>query len=224
MARSLTNTGAIFSRNKFNVGVSIDGPEWANRNRINWSGHESYDKILAGIKFLREANIKFSAICVVTESTITRPEDLYEFFCNLGCFSLGVNLEEKIGINRAMIDSSELVVDFWQRLFRVWRQNPQIEIQSFRRTLSRLEDLSSGSPTAIQRVADKVDLFPSISYCGDVVLLSPEFLDTKSIEYTDFVVGNVLQEPFLDILERCRSIQYVSDFLEGAKKGLRLYA
>ncbi|PJA36621.1 MAG: radical SAM protein [Candidatus Zambryskibacteria bacterium CG_4_9_14_3_um_filter_42_9] len=208
----------FFSRNKFNVGVSIDGPEWANRNRINWSGHESYDKILAGIKFLREANIKFSAICVVTESTITRPEDLYEFFCNLGCFSLGVNLEEKIGINRAMIDSSELVVDFWQRLFRVWRQNPQIEIQSFRRTLSRLEDLSSGSPTAIQRVADKVDLFPSISYCGDVVLLSPEFLDTKSIEYTDFVVGNVLQEPFLDILERCRSIQYVSDFLEGAKK------
>ena len=208
----------FFSQNAFNVGVSVDGPEWANRNRVNWNGVESYEKILVGIRFLREADIKFSAICVVTNSTITRPEELYEFFCNLGCFSLGINFKEKIGINSTAVDSNELVVDFWQRLFRAWRQNPQIEIQPFRRTLSRLEDISYSRPTVVERAVDEIDLFPSISYSGDVVLLSPEFLNTKSVEHADFIVGNILREPLLDILDRWRSIRYVTDFVEGMKK------
>ena len=208
----------FFSKNAFGVGVSIDGPKWANKNRVNWNGAESYNNILAGVRLLRETGVEFSAICVVTDSTIRRPEELYRFFCDLGCFSLGINFEEKIGVNRCVVDSNELVVDFWQRLFRVWRQNPQIEIQAFRRTLSRLDDLSCGEPTVIQRTAGEIDLFPSISYSGDVVLLSPEFLDTKSSDHADFIVGNVLHEPLLDILNKWPSIHYVTDFLEGAKK------
>ncbi len=208
----------FFSKNAFKVGVSIDGPEWANKNRVNWSGLASYNKILAGIQLLRETGIEFSAICVITESTITRPEELYEFFCNLGCFSLGVNFEEKIGVNRTAVDSIELVIDFWRRLFRAWRQSPLIEVQPFRRTLSRLEDLSSGRLTAVQRAVGRVDLFPSISYSGDVVLLSPEFLDAKSAEHENFIAGNVLREPLLDILDKWRSIRYVTDFLEGVER------
>ena len=208
----------FFSQNAFNVGVSIDGPEWANANRVNWNNVKSYDKILAGIHSLREADIKFSAICVVTNSTITRPEELYEFFCNLGCFSLGINFEEKMGINSTDISSKELVIDFWQRHFRPWKQNPQIEIQPFRRILSRLEDISCGKPTVVERSINEADLFPSISYSGDVVLLSPEFLNTKSSEYGNFIVGNVLREPLLDILNRWRSIHYVSGFVGGVKK------
>jgi len=208
----------FFQKYSFNVGISIDGPEWANRKRVNWNDVGSYHKILAGVNFLRVAGIKFSVICVVTNSTITRPEELYEFFCNLGCFSLGINFEEKIGINSTAVNSNELVIDFWQRLFRAWRKNPQIEIYSFKRMLSRLEDISHGRPTVVQRAVDKIDLFPSVSYSGDVILLSPEFLNTKSAEHVDFIVGNVLHEPLLDILDRWRSINYVTGFVEGVKK------
>lgn len=208
----------FFLENEFRVGVSIDGPEWANKNRIKWNGAEAYSKILSGIQLLREEGVQFSAICVVTEETITRPEELYEFFCDLGCFSLGINFEEKVGLNYSTVDSDELVTEFWQRLFRVWRQDPQIEVRPFQRMLSRLEDISCKRPTIVDQMVDKVDLFPSVSYSGGVVLLSPEFLDVKSFEHGNFIVGNVLNEPLLDILERWHTIRYVTGFIKGLER------
>ena len=80
---------AFFKEHRFHVGVSLDGPEWANVHRKNRRGQVSYFAIRAGIDRLRQHEIPFSVIAVVTETSINRARELYEFFCALGCSPSG---------------------------------------------------------------------------------------------------------------------------------------
>lgn len=84
----------FFKTHQFRVGVSIDGPAWANTKRVSWNGAPSFDKIVRGTHFLREAEIPFSVICVVSGDNLGKARELYDFFVGLGCASLGVNIEE----------------------------------------------------------------------------------------------------------------------------------
>ena len=59
------------------------------------------------------------------------------------------------------------------------------------------------------------DIFPTIGYNGDVVLLSPELLGAKSTHYSNFVVGNVCNESLLSLAKRWNDFIYVQDFVEG---------
>lgn len=207
---------SLFKEYSINVGVSIDGPEWANYKRVNWSSKESYLQIMRGIDFLKNHQIPFTTICVVGEVGLERAPDLYEFFCKLGCFEVGFNLEEKVGIYTFSVsDNYKLVKKFWSRLFLEWRKNPIILVREFSRALTWMETVSENFRPAI---VHEQDLFPSISYDGNVVLLSPEFLDAKSEHYGDFIAGNVLQQSLVSILDSGEELEYVRDFRKGVEK------
>jgi len=113
----------FFRHHQFRVGVSIDGPAWANTKRVGWNGSPSFDKIMLGIRYLREAEIPFSAICVVSGNTLGKARELYNFFVELRCASLGINVEEQLGVHTVTINSQQAdgttrVTKFWQELFR----------------------------------------------------------------------------------------------------------
>lgn len=205
----------LFLEYEFRVGVSLDGPQWANQARVNWAGAEAFEKILSGIELLKQRDIQFSIIAVVGKETIGQPKELFDFFFNLGCKQLAINIEEQEGIHEKVDEISQsAVVNFWKELFLVWKQNPSMDIREFRQFLSfAYMTIDSRASYWTQNVMS--DYLPTIAYNGDVYLLSPELAGMKSEQYGDFITGNVLTESLASILLRSGTISYVIDYLEG---------
>jgi uncharacterized protein len=207
----------FFVNHDFKVGVSIDGPGWAKIHRADWGKKASYDQAMKGIARLKTKSIPFSAIAVIGSHNITRASELYEFFCTLGCTTLGVNIEEREGINlhRNTIDDAR-VDTFWRELYAAWHANPAIRIREFDRVISYSKMvLDDGLADWNTR---KIDIFPTIAWNGDVYFLSPELANAKALIYDDFIAGNVLSTPLEHIIRQADSLLYVRDFLSGIKK------
>ena len=201
------------------VGVSIDGPSWANLARVDWKGAESYEKTIRGISRLQAAKIPFDILAVVTDALLDQASVLYDFFAGLGCRTLGINVEERAGINehREMVCGPR-VEKFWRELALAWRASPLINI----RELAFFANYWDEHPTkdlderTRNEVTMRTVLYPTIGWNGDVVFLSPEFLQNKSPKYHDFVVGNVHEDPLLRIIGRAKKAPYVLDYLDGS--------
>jgi uncharacterized protein len=57
--------------------------------------------------------------------------------------------------------------------------------------------------------------FATIGYSGDVVVLSPEFLDINCTHYEDFIVGNLMEDHLETILGNAAARSYVQNYLAG---------
>jgi uncharacterized protein len=212
----------FFVSNNIDVGVSIDGPRVANHNRVDWAGRATYDAAMAGIECLESRNIQFSTVCVVDRDSLSKATELYDFFCELGCYSVGFNIEEQEGANGSNVDDDEAVLAFWRDLFAAWRENPAIRVREFEWTLGWMNELckSDTTPdtTMCQVEQASCDIFPSVAYDGNVVLLSPGFVGAKALRYNNFVVGNALSESLLNIVARCGEVDYIKEYVEGVDK------
>jgi uncharacterized protein len=203
----------LFREYRFSVGVSIDGPgSDFNAARPDWAGHDSYLKIMSGIRRLRNAGVPFTVICVVTTETITKADALIEFFANLGCESVAFNIEEMEGLNalRQQVRRDQAQA-FWSRLWELQPLYPDLHIRDLARLRGYLEYTRGG-----QAYADpSYEPIPTVGANGQTVLLSPELLGIKSSDYMDFVVGNVLVKPLTEMLAGMDRVSYVAEFELG---------
>ena len=72
---------------KFLVGVSLDGPENIhNRYRITADGRGSYINVLRGIEHLKQNNVEFNILTLVTSANVKKGRDVYRFLCDMGFF------------------------------------------------------------------------------------------------------------------------------------------
>ncbi len=205
----------FFVENKFEVGVSLDGPIWANKNRVNWNNINAFSDIMRGIQLLKDAQIEFSIIAVVGNDSIAYASDIYNFFADLGCRSLAINIEEREGMNstREICDKND-VKNFWSELFLAWKNNPVIRIREFHKAVSWMESICEGTQYGASRF---VDLIPTVSWQGDVVVLSPELSGFKNLHYKDFIVGNVIDQPLRILMCQAQNSSYVQDFIAGVE-------
>lgn len=207
----------FFKRYAFKVGVSIDGPAVANSHRVDWSGRETFTRTMRGINTLKRNGIPFSVICVVTRETVKSPDSLFEFFEGLGAESVGFNIEEEEGSNNiretAPLDE---VRAFWRALFDRINSGSPLPSREAGRLFGYLADVKAGNKKLW--TSTKVEPIPTVSWTGNVVLLSPEFLGVNAPEHGNFVVGNVLKESIPTMLGKAQQVPYVREFLEGVQK------
>jgi len=170
---------------QFQVGVSVDGPAWANRHRVDRAGHDTHARTLRGVRRLNEAGIPFSVICVVTPETIERVDELLAFFAGLGCASVGFNIEEQEGGQRRLVDEDG-AYRLWRRLIGRRAAGDSLPIREFDRLANYLSSVRAGQATAAP-----VDPMPTVGFNGQTVLLSPELLGVAAPHYDDFIAGNV---------------------------------
>ncbi|MEV0035066.1 cyclophane-forming radical SAM peptide maturase AmcB [Streptomyces sp. NPDC050804] len=197
------------------VGVSIDGPAVMNAERVDLRGKPAFARILRGITQLREHGIPFSVISVVGTLGITMPEELLEFLAALGGHSVGFNIEEIEGINTDRQPPTPVQAEeFWRRTLIWTREHPGAPpVREVERLAKYLQLIRSGQRAEWDR--RRLDPIPTISWKGDVVLLSPELADTAAPEYGDFAAGNLLDRPLAEILRNAHRLRYVRDFLTG---------
>lgn len=205
----------LFREFNVEVGVSIDGPAEMNSKRVNWIGKPSYDKITQGIDILRRHGIRFMCICVVCDDGLHQADKLYRFFQSLGCYRVAFNIEETVGVHTKNVSNDSGVQNFWSDIFRLWKQSPEIEIREMAQVFSYLTAVSTNDNVPQKYSVNVQNLFPCIAFNGDVVLLSPEFLNSGIGKYNNFVVGNVMKQDLDLILSSGLEADYVRDYKDG---------
>jgi uncharacterized protein len=89
------------------------------------------------------------------------------------------------------------------------------DIREFRNVFNWLEVLSHNKIPDYKDLA--VDLIPSISFSGELRILSPELSEISSEKYSNFVVGNVTDKNFSCLISKATELDYYRDFAEGRR-------
>ncbi|HSO34998.1 MAG TPA: radical SAM protein [Labilithrix sp.] len=206
----------FFVEHNCELAVSLDGPPAANARRVSWSGAPSFDKTIRGIERLKAIGCEVALLAVVTEDQLDQAASLYRFFADLGCVRLGINLEERVGINltRKMI-TSDRVSAFWAELHAAWVANPVIEIRELRLFADWWDATGGKAPPPEEQPTYRSNYLPTVGYDGNVVFLSTELLQCHAGKYEKFEIGNILTESLDDLVKKAKKANYVLDFLAG---------
>jgi uncharacterized protein len=208
----------FFARFGIGVGVSLDGPRWCDQERRTLSGAESYLRARRGVDLLRAYGHPFSVIAVLTSATIPaiveRAAEYLSFFASIGAQEVGFNIAETEGHHKADAMSRGSVESFWDAMLDAWRNaGGRPKIRDFTWVMSFAAASLEGRHERPIR-----DLQPTVTWCGDVVVLSPELAGYQDERYGDFVIGNILDDPLDAILDRAQLAPYVREFVDGTAR------
>ncbi len=207
---------AFFAEHRVRVSVSVDGPRARNAERVNRGGRPAYDRIVTGVAALRRHGLPFSALAVVSRPEPGLATELYDYFLDLGCDVLGVNIEETEGVNtRTNARDAGAVTGFWAELVAAWRRDPRIHLREVEWSLRYAGAVLAG--TAHDLLPRSLDPIPTVGHDGSVVVLSPELAGFTDPHYGDFASGNVLTTPLRDILAGAAGTPWVGEFLAGVE-------
>jgi uncharacterized protein len=206
----------FFQDHDVRVSVSVDGPEHRNGDRVTRGHRPAYDRIARGIGTLRRRGIPFSALCVVGRPEPGLATELYDYFLDLGCEVLGINVEEQEGVNeRANRFPAAEVTAFWSELVAAWRRDPRIHLREIEWSLRYAAAVLDGAADEV--LPRRLDPIPTVAHDGSVVLLSPELAGFHDPRYGDFTSGNVLTTPLGQILADAAGTPWIAEFLTGVE-------
>jgi uncharacterized protein len=209
---------AFLAERDIRVGLSIDGPEDLTAQRVNRGGRPAYTQIMRGIEALRRHDIAFAALCVVPDPRPGLAARLYAFFRELGCYALGINVEEREGVNtRDTGHPDEAVRAFWAELTAVWRTDPAIELREVEWALRYAGAALAGTDDEL--LPRHHDPIPTIAHDGKVVLLSPELAGFADPRYGDFASGRVPDTPLDELVAAtaARPDGWIAEYLSGVE-------
>ncbi|QCC48772.1 radical SAM/SPASM domain-containing protein [Halobellus limi] len=81
----------FFEEHNFQLGVSVDGPpEMHDETRVDVQGRGTSDRVREGIELLKDSEVPFGLLMVVTEDVLQRdPVAIYEWFKSIDAPSVG---------------------------------------------------------------------------------------------------------------------------------------
>jgi len=206
----------FFAAHRIRVSVSVDGPAAHNADRVTRGGRAAYGRIRRGVAALRRHGIGFSALCVVTRPRPGLAGELYDYFLELGCDVLALNIEEREGVNtRPNQHPGADVTAFWAELVAAWRRAPRLHVREIEWSLRYAAAVLDGTEDEV--LPRRLDPIPTVAYDGSVVLLSPELAGFQDPRYGDFSSGNVLTTPLERILAAAAATPWIAEFLSGVE-------
>ena len=108
---------AFFRAHDVLVGISIDGPrEVHDAYRVNKGGKGSFDDVMRGLRYLREANVEWNALTTIHAANADRGREVYRFLRD-GC---GARFVQLIPIVERVSEADEDGTVPWTS----WRDRP----------------------------------------------------------------------------------------------------
>ena len=185
----------VFRKESFQVGISIDGPEEVhNQHRVYRNGKPSFDATYQGIQLLNKHNYPWSAISVLTEESVGKEEDIFNFFMD--------EKTSEVDFTPAFFYDSDISLSpnsyarFMIKMFDLWasERQPLFDIRFFRDVLYILGRWSTEKTSIICELAGTCHRNISIATNGD--LYSCECLNSKPSNK----IGNILTNTFTEIV------------------------
>lgn len=190
---------------KINIGVSIDGPQRLHDlNRVTRSGRGTFDRAIAGVRRLREREVPFHVISVLTAESLAAPEEMFEFYLSEGIEHVCFNVEESEGDHRSASFAEAGIEDAYYRfLSEFWRLSAACpgkisfirEIDDAQRNVLRPTEANFHNQLATPFAITSMD------WTGNIATFSPELLGLKNAAYDDFILGNVNRDRLIDLVD-----------------------
>lgn len=196
----------LFKKYMFRIGVSVDGPEHIHDAfRRGRSGTGSHRKVLSGIEKLRENDLDFHVIAVLTALSIEAPNEIFDFFRELRPTVVAFNVEEKEGVNRVSSLSGsesmrERVRDFFCKMDelneKAGRPLSIREVDGAVRSLRSRDPRFANVYRQVGNQENSIFRILSVDATGNFSTFSPELLGFKSEDETSFTLGNIFETSF----------------------------
>jgi uncharacterized protein len=209
----------LFKTNAVDVSVSIDGPEEIHdRHRRTRFGKGTFAQVMRGIHCLKQHAVPFNVVAVLSEDALRMPEELWNFFANIGAESVHFLLEEIQGVHlERTLDTNRLLPRLEKFLERV--QSCRTAIQSTVH-LREIDRIAAGIEGWAGPVCDleQVPLgIVNIASDGSVSTFGPELLGMNT-PYGHFVFGNVASHRLRDVLNHQVFDAAYADMCKGIER------
>jgi len=204
------------------VGVSVDGPAFLHdRYRVTRRGAGTHDRVMRGIRRLRDNGISFHVITVLTQDSLDYPDELYDFYIDEGIERVGFNVEEIEGPHResslAGAETGPRFRRFLARFLDLAAEGPaplQVrELDSMRRAI-----VAAGTDAPVCTEETTPFAIVSVDWQGNLSTFSPELLGLRNERYGDFSLGNVTTDPFAVVANSPRLAAIRRDIADGIER------
>lgn len=186
------NRFEILNNNNFQIGISLDGPQCLNKDRVYKNGRESIFETLRGIKLLNEKNYPWSAIAVITEDSVGKEQLIFDFFREQK--PVQVDFIPSFFYESSISLAPDSYTSFMTSMFDIWMQNNKpFEIRFLKDILYKLGLISGQKNSICCELAGSCHRNISILTNGDVYpceCLNP---------ITSNKIGNINDQTFLEI-------------------------
>ena len=214
----------FFKESKMRVGISVDGPKHINdRNRLDLKKRGTFDRVIKGIQYLEKHNIEYSAIAVLTNYSLSYPNEIYDFFASLkGLRSVGFNVDEEDGINinsTITEDQKSKLKEFWERIY---------ELQMIEENYIHVREIFGFNEFFLRTDFNRKKLLSNhmlqplgiitVDTNGDFTTFSPELIGMDDKTYEDFNFGNINYNLFKDIDKNEKFQRVFNEIVKGIKK------
>ncbi len=204
---------------RFSIGVSLDGPAFIHdAHRKTRTGLGTHAGTMRGIELLQKNQIDFQVIAVLTETSLDYPDQIFQFFRERRIDRVAFNVEEVEGVNRSSsLQKTNIAVRvraFWQRFWELTaRTNGAFQVREFEQMSELI--LKEGRKSNNQ-LSNPFSII-SIDTQGNFSTYSPELLAMKSVDYGDFVLGNILYDTFESVCTSQKFLKLYRDIENGVR-------
>ena len=195
----------LFKRHDIRVGVSVDGPAALHdAHRRTRGGKGTHERVLRGMALLRAHGVSFHAIAVVTPATFEQVDAFFDFFFEQGVSELGCNFDEAEGPHEhSSLDGHEAAhAAFVARLLERSIDSGSLRVRELALALQLIAQPLPTYRWNGQTWPENPQTLPfaliSVAHNGDFSTFSPELLGQPSVEFGNFILGNVASGSYLD--------------------------
>jgi uncharacterized protein len=202
------------------IGVSLDGPAFIHdSHRQTRTGLGTHASVMRGVQLLQQNHIDFHAIAVLTEKSLDYPDEIFQFYWEIGIKEVGFNIEEIEGVNRSssfeISGIGQRYLAFMRRFWELTKATMgEFKLREFERICPLIytgEMLDSTELTLPFSIIN-------IDVNGNFSTYSPELLTMPGIEYGGFLLGHVLQNSFDSVIETEQFQRIHQDIQVGIEK------
>jgi uncharacterized protein len=195
---------ALFNKWRVGVGVSIDGPRRFNdAHRLTRDARSTFDRTLAGIRTLREHDVPFHVISVLSDKSLDAPAEMLDFYLSEQIEDVCFNVEESEGAHVSGLFASpsprERFRGFLREFWHLARKSGRIRF--IREIDGMLPRVFRPGGKDVHNIQTEPFGMLNVDCHGNVSSFSPELLGLKNSAYGDFLIGNILR----DSLEEMRA-------------------
>lgn len=210
----------FFKKWSVQIGLSIDGPQAIHdRHRVDRAGRGTFERVMRGVSKLREHEIPFSVIAVLTRDSLDSPDELWSFFKSAGIAHVGFNIDEKEGVygNPSLRNAKHLAAfrRFMSRIAELHESDPTLQ---FREIEDMQGHLIAPPGAQVERADNRPGAILNIDAEGNVTTFSPELLGRAHPAYGLFSWINVHRDSWQSLSQNPGFKRAWADIQSGIEK------
>src|SRR5262245_22849032 len=200
------------------IGVSVDGPDFLNdRHRVTRKGSGTHERVLRGMQMLRDHEIFFDVITVLTSASLDYPDELYDFYVEHGVTSVAFNVEEIEGPHVKSSLSGSGVEPRFRRFYSRFMDlalasDPPLQVREFE---SAYNSISHRQQSDKRTQESWPFAILNVDYEGNFSTYSPELLGLSGPRHGNFALGNVARDTLESVLAIPRFVALDDEIRRG---------